>query len=217
MDAICIYAAADLHGSAARFEVVARQADRPEVQALVLAGDLVHYGRGHAILERLATLPKPVFVVRGNTDPVRIEKNIAAGPRMHSLHLKRRLYRRHPFVGVGGTLPVPFRSRIGWSETKMLKRLAPMLTTRSILVTHPPPWGVRDRVAGRWHAGSRGLRRLIEATNPAVLICGHIHEAAGIEWLGRTLVVNCALGRRRRGAIIRYDGHGMPNARMLNG
>jgi Icc-related predicted phosphoesterase len=215
MDATCIYAAADLHGRESRFEIVARQAERPEIQALVLAGDMVSYGRGHAILERLAALPKPVFVVRGNTDPVRIENTIAATRRMHSLHLERRSYRRHQFVGVGGTLPIPFRSRIGWSETEILKRLAPMLTTRSILVVHPPPWGVRDRVAGRWHAGSRGLRRLIEATNPAVLICGHIHEAAGIEWLGRTLVVNCALGKRGRGAIISFDGRTTPTARMI--
>ena len=215
MDTICLYAAADLHGRPARFEKVARHSQRPEVQAVILAGDLVNYGRGHANLKRLAALPMPVYAVRGNTDPGRIESFMASTPRLHALDLRRLTYNGFKIVGVSGTLPIPFRSRIGWSEARRLDRLAPLVDSRTILVAHPPPWGVRDRVAGRWHAGSRGLRRLVEKTSPAVLICGHIHEAAGIERLGQTLVVNCALGKQGQGAIITYDGHEMPTARML--
>lgn len=215
MDTFCIYAAADLHGRQASVEIVARQASRPEVQAVVLAGDLVQYRWGHDALAGLAALSKPVYAVRGNTDPLRIERALASSHRIQNLDLNTCRLDDLQFVGVSGTLPVPFRSRIGWSETRRLKRLATMVNSRSIVVAHPPPWGVQDRVAGRWHAGSRGLRRLVERASPAVLICGHIHEAAGIGRLGRTLVVNCALGKRGQGAIINYDGKAGPTARML--
>ena len=215
MDTICIYAAADLHGRPARFEIVARQSARTDVEVVILAGDLVNYRWGHANLNRLAALSKPVYAVRGNTDPGRIEHVLSSAHRLHALDLKCRTFNGFRFVGISGTLPIPFRSRIGWSEARRLDRLAAMIDSRTILVAHPPPWGVRDRVAGRWHAGSRGLRRLVAKASPAVLICGHIHEAAGIERLGRTLVVNCALGKQGQGAIISYGVHAMPTARML--
>ncbi len=182
---------------------------------LILAGDLVNYRWGHANLNLLTALPKPVLAVRGNTDSRRIEASMTAARQLHFMDLQSHTFNGFRIVGVSGTLAVPFRSRIGWLERRRLEHLAPLIDSRTILVTHPPPWGVRDRVAGRWHAGSSGLRRLIEMTPPAVLICGHIHEAAGIEEIGPTLVVNCALGKRGRGAIIRYDGCGRPSARML--
>ena len=216
MDTISIYAAADLHGRSSCVETVIRHANRADVHAVVLAGDLVHYRWGHAILGKMAALAKPVFFIRGNTDPRRIDHQaVHPDHQMYSLSRNPHQCRGHQIAGVSGTLPIPFRSRIGWCEAKRLERLAAMIDSRSILVAHPPPWGLRDRVAGRWHAGSRGLRRLIAAKSPAILICGHIHEAAGIAWLGRTLVVNCALGKQGQGAIIRYDGQRRPTARML--
>ena len=215
MDSICIYAAADLHGRPDRFDIVAKQAARPDIGLVVLAGDLVNYTGGRAGLKRLASLPKPLLAVRGNTDPRRIAASVPAGRGIDFLDIERRRIDGLAVVGIGGTLPIPFRSRIGWSERRRLERLAGLVDNRTIIVAHPPPWGVRDRVAGRWHAGSRGLRRLVAQLAPAVLICGHIHEAAGVGRIGPTLVVNCALGKQGRGAIISYDGDGKPRARML--
>ena len=37
------------------------------------------------------------------------------------------------------------------------------------------------------------LRDFIEKTQPALVLCGHIHEGRGIEQFGRTTVVNCGL------------------------
>jgi Icc-related predicted phosphoesterase len=47
------------------------------------------------------------------------------------------------------------------------------------------------------------------------MICGHIHEAAGVAHLEDTLVVNCALGGRRRGALILLEEGQRPFAEML--
>ena len=149
METIRLYAAADLHGRSSCVDIVTRHANRADVQAVVLAGDLVHYRWGHAILDKLAALPKPVYAVRGNTDPRRIEQAMDPARQIYSLNLQAHQCRGHRIAGVSGTLPIPMRSRIGWSEAKPLKRLAALIDSHSILVAHPPPWGLRDRVAGR--------------------------------------------------------------------
>jgi Icc-related predicted phosphoesterase len=97
----------------------------------------------------------------------------------------------------------------------MLDRLAPMVHNRSILVAHPPPRGTLDRVMGRFHAGSLRMARLVCKTAPAVMICGHIHESAGIDRIGATLVVNCALGSGRRGVSILVADGQPPEAALL--
>ena len=69
---------------------------------------------------------------------------------------------------------------------------------------------VVDEVGGRFHAGSKGVRRYIETHAPGVVLCGHIHEAPGTVHLGNTLVVNCSVGKRERAACITMDGTGFP-------
>ncbi|MEM2929882.1 MAG: hypothetical protein QW797_03360 [Thermoproteota archaeon] len=41
------------------------------------------------------------------------------------------------------------------------------------------------------HIGSVEVRRFIEEESPALCLCGHVHERAGLsEKIGRTLVIN---------------------------
>jgi Icc-related predicted phosphoesterase len=40
------------------------------------------------------------------------------------------------------------------------------------------------------HAGSKSLRRFIETIQPRLVVCGHIHESAGIDTIGGTRLVN---------------------------
>jgi Icc-related predicted phosphoesterase len=68
---------------------------------------------------------------------------------------------------------------------------------------------------GRFHAGSRGITRLVRETRPAVMICGHIHEASGVGRIGATRVVNCALGPNRRGAMVVMADGQAPAVTML--
>lgn len=106
------------------------------------------------------------------------------------------------FAGVSGAIPIPLRSRIAFSENAIWNRLIPRITSRTILIAHPPPWGCLDRVMGKFHAGCKSLERVIRNFQPALLICGHIHEDAGLVCLGKTLIVNCALGPDCGGTII---------------
>ena len=210
-----LYAAADLHGKRDHFDTVQAGLRQSRADALVLAGDLLNYGRGRPYLGMLENLPVPVFVVRGNSDPTRLDHWVGASRNVRSLHLKAVPLNGFELVGISGTLPIPFNSRAGWRETQHLKRLVALMHGRSVLVAHPPPHGRLDRVMGRFSAGSRGLARLVRQAHPAVMICGHIHEAAGVAYLDHTLVVNCALGADRRGALIVLEEGRRPYAEML--
>jgi len=61
-----------------------------------------------------------------------------------------------------------------------------------ILITHGPPRGVLDRNKEGELCGSTALRARILEITPALFVCGHIHEARGIDFLGNTRCVNAA-------------------------
>lgn len=205
-----IYAAADLHGRPERLAAVETHvaAHRPDL--LILAGDLSRRIRPDEMTGPLNRLSLPTFFIRGNSDSRQIEASLGQTTRLQNLHVTRKIVNDVGFVGVGGTISLPFHSRLGLAESALVARLSDLLLPGDVLVAHPPPYGVRDRVLGRFHAGSRAVKRLVERRAPALVLCGHIHEQSGVETLGKTVVVNCAMGRSCAGALIRYDGQSAP-------
>lgn len=195
-----IYAVADIHGRAGRFDLAERHMDAHRPDVVVLAGDLGR--RAGAGLARLGRAGVPMLAVRGNGDPRRLEDLFAGCPRFQRLHLQMVSVAGVRFVGVDGTLPLPFCSRIAWREQACLEALGPMVDPGTVLVGHPPPRGIRDAVLGHLPAGSPSLRRLILSRCPCVYVCGHIHEQAGWGRLGSTLVVNASMGRGGGGALV---------------
>lgn len=197
-----IYAVADIHGKERRFAKIERQLVVYKPDVMVIAGDLSNYTKPERALERLNALPLPVLVIRGNTDLKRVEQRFEAYPNLIPLHLKTVTIGKIPFLGLSGTIPVPFRSRIRFKESDLFNRAAALVTAHTVLVAHPPPYGFLDEVAGKIHAGSRKLYHLVVGRQPAFLLCGHIHERPGIVRIGRSLVVNCNVTRGRAGALI---------------
>ena len=60
-----------------------------------------------------------------------------------------------------------------------------------ILICHNPPKGKTvDAVNENLHAGSELFAKYIEENQPLAVVCGHIHEGAGMEKIGETLVIN---------------------------
>lgn len=210
-----IFAAADLHGRPERVAAVETHVAAHRPNLLILAGDLSRRMRPDKVAGPLSRLPVPTFFIRGNSDSRRLEASFARTSRLQNLHATRKIFNDVGFVGVGGTIPLPFHSRLGLAESVLMDRLSDLLKPGDVLVVHPPPYGVRDRVLGRFHAGSRAVKRLVERRAPALVVCGHIHEQAGIENLGKTVVVNCAMGRSFGGVLIRYDGQSVPECTIL--
>jgi Icc-related predicted phosphoesterase len=136
---------------------------------------------------------------------------------MHSLHFKKRTLNGINFSGIGGTVPLPFHSKICLREKRALNELRHLININSpsVLVFHTPPRWTRDEVLGKFSAGSRNLYEFTKINQPNLLICGHIHERAGITRIGKTLVVNCSISRSYAGAIIEYQRNNTPKAEMI--
>jgi Predicted phosphoesterases, related to the Icc protein len=79
---------------------------------------------------------------------------------------------------------------LGEKDIRVVEGLVQIDPKRTILLSHYPPFGVVDFTLSDTHAGDGYLRRLIERYQPPLVICGHIHEAKGIDKIGDTLVVN---------------------------
>jgi hypothetical protein len=210
-----IYATADLHGYLDRLGRVTDNVVALKPDVLVIAGDITGHRESAAYIRRLNDLPVPVLTVRGNMDAQEIENLIASCPNVISLHQKEVTFDGVMFVGMGGTIPVPFSSRICFREKQMIEAMDHLIKTDTVLVAHPPPYGTLDEGFGNLHAGSRGLRRLILEKQPRMLICGHIHEKPGWDCIEKTLVVNGSMGRSGAGALITLSGDAMPTVRML--
>jgi Icc-related predicted phosphoesterase len=99
-------------------------------------------------------------------------------------------------AAVGFSTPTPFGTPSEASETQICQWAHDVLEAaggfaRVILMIHTPPRGeVVDRLPSGVHVGSPGVRALIEKYQPAVVVTGHIHEAAGEERIGRSHVLN---------------------------
>ncbi len=210
-----IYAAADIHARPARLETICETVARVSADVLVVAGDISRRTLPPEKLRALEALPVPVLAVRGNSDSRRTMRRLAVIPRITCLHLEAVLIGGVHFVGIGGTLALPLRSRLAFRERTLTAAAADLVRPDTVLVTHAPPLGVRDLAFGRLHVGSYHLRRLVLQRRPRLLICGHVHEQAGTGFLGDTLVVNCSMGRGGAGALIHLAPDGPLGAEML--
>jgi len=68
-----------------------------------------------------------------------------------------------------------------------------------VLVCHQPPYGILDKVSGKYnpprdwigkHAGSKIILEYIKKKQPRYVFCGHIHEGKGKAKIGKTEVYN---------------------------
>ena len=204
----------DIHGNSLLAQKIYEQASTEEINALVVCGDLTHFGnlaQAKEVLKELTMFGLPVLFVPGNCDP----KELATTHFFEgaiNIHGKYEEVGSLGFIGVGGSSPSPFNTPFEISEDEIRKILTEAYNnlkseTRPVLVSHSPPFNTNvDITFSGVHAGSRAVREFIEAEKPILVLCGHIHEARGIEVLGEVLIVNPGLTRRGAFAIVDVDG-----------
>lgn len=200
----------DVHGRIDRLEAAGAWLRGHAPDLVLVTGDFgvgAGRGSGRALEDALAALDPlgaPVLWVPGNHDtrdldgPGKVDRRLleAAGLRV---------------FGLGGSTPTPARLPYEW-EDQELEGLEPPAC--DLLLAHDPPAGTSlDVTVGGRHVGSRTVRRWAEAGGAEVLVCGHIHEAAGAERVGPTLCYNAgSLGAPRgdaqAGLLVREPGGG---------
>jgi len=180
----------DIHGDTAALErLMEREADH-----YIAAGDLTSWGRGlDRCGEILGRRAGRVWVLPGNHESEQQIAEFCARFGLREFHGRTFEEDGWSVAGLGYSNPTPFHTPGEYSEDELARRLAPFAELDPlILICHTPPLGTPlDRIRKGLHAGSRSVREFIERRQPAWFVCGHIHEAEGVQTtLGRTRAVN---------------------------
>ena len=186
-----ILAFSDLHcdlEQAARLTELSADAD-----VVIGAGDFasVHQGLEETI-DALSGITTPTVLVPGNNETETALREAAAGWAAATvLHGESTEIGGQIFYGLGGGIPTtPWSWSFDFDEAEAAMKLEDC-PEDAFLVVHSPPKGHCDSGEGGPHFGSKAILEAIEAKQPEVAVCGHIHEAWGqVSEVGRTRVMN---------------------------
>ncbi len=194
-----ILAASDLHGDSTQIERLADRAVKENVDLVVLCGDLTSPFQTPGIIKPFVDRGKRVLLVPGNHDGLVLGDFLADFYNVKNLHAN---YAKYYDVGLFGC----GLANVGLdalSEDEIFNTMrngfnAVKSIQKKIAVSHVHPGGtIVEKIAPGF--GSKGLRSFIEKYQPDFLLCGHVHEAAGVEdFIGNTKVINVG----RNGKII---------------
>ncbi len=204
-----IIAFGDIHMSLGNFAQIPgiKTADQ-----IILTGDLTNFGgrlEAKEILNQVMTINPRVLGLLGNLD--HFEINTYLDELDINLHGQARLLQRQVcLMGLGGSNPTPFKTPTEFTEEELSAGLTQaheqartfMALSKPgghpkiplILVSHTPPLNTKtDRLTNGAHVGSAAVRHFIEEQQPDLCLCGHIHEAKGEDWIGRTHILNSGM------------------------
>lgn len=193
-----IVAISDLHGA---HEVLSLL---PSFDLLIIAGDITNFGPATMVDKIVEMVEKPLLAVPGNCDPEEVLNKL----KRHyiNLHGEARVIGGMAFFGCGGANGFIGTSLEFTEEEirKILKEGYEQLpkTMPKVLVSHVPPFGFCDVTRNGAHVGSVAIADYIDEVD--LIICGHIHEARGIEKVGKTIIVNCGFGEKGEFAEIKF-------------
>ena len=194
-----IYAITDIHGYFTAVVKQRRNILKTKPDVVIIIGDIVHFGsinQVSAILKYLSFEDIPTFFIPGNCDPREL-LNVDIIRTCRNIHEKNVEMNNFVIVGFGGSNITPFNTLIEFNENEIYDRLKSSIDAsdyrdkKLILVTHVPPYGTKlDITFMHQHVGSKSVKRIIEEYQPLLSIHGHIHEAQGYDYIGRTLIIN---------------------------
>ena len=173
-----ILAFSDVHRDVRQARRLAERARDADV--VVAAGDFASVHRGlEEMIDMLVAIETPTVLVPGNNETDEALRAACAGwSAARVLHGEGAEIEGVPFFGLGGGVPAtPWDWSFDLDEEEAADRLA-ACPEGGVLIVHSPPKGYVD---GKRHLGSEAILRTIEEKQPRLVICGHIHEAAGEE------------------------------------
>jgi Icc-related predicted phosphoesterase len=191
-----ILAFTDIHGAFGTIEEILSKESAFDL--ILIGGDLTTHGtsrQAEQAIGQFRRFGKPLLAVAGNmdspaTDDIFMELGI-------SLNGKGVVIDGVGFFGVSGSPFTPMNTPYEISEEEIGKRAEAgwqqVETARwKVFAPHAPPRDTKlDKIFLGKHVGSSAVREFVEKRQPDLVICGHIHEARGIDTLGKSKMVNC--------------------------
>lgn len=197
-----LFAVSDIHGATKPIEKAApliRESDW-----VVIAGDITHTRTRAEAVDVIACLEQfssRILAVHGNWDKTEVKDLLEE--KGYSLHGKGRVLAGTGFFGLGGSSPTPIKTATTYTEDEIALTLQAGYeqvsdASQVVLISHVPPRGVRDRSFIGLRGGSRSVRAFLERHPVSLCLCGHIHEASGIERFQNTIVANSGSFKKGR-------------------
>ncbi|NOY21938.1 MAG: hypothetical protein GXO70_00295 [Acidobacteria bacterium] len=193
----------DIHGALNKLAAAAPLL--AESDLTVVCGDLTRHGDLNElrhVVTGLKQSTRNLLAIPGNMDGkdgTRIlnEMNV-------NLHGKPVTIKHIRFIGSGGATPTPFGTPYEIPESEIVDLLNRQyeadFSGRLAVICHNPPYGTKlDRIMLGRYVGGREIRQWVEKIQPDVFLTGHIHEAAGMDKIGKTILLNP--GPFRRGGV----------------
>jgi len=184
-----ILAASDLHGDTRRVKKLADLAYKKNVDLVVIAGDITQFDMDASnMIGPFLKKGKRVLFVAGNHDSPATAEFLSEKYKITNLQFYPTKQEGVGFFGCGGANVGPnmltekefaHYLKSGFSFIKD--------SEKKIMITHLHPAGTKiEKIS---FEGSESIRKAIEDFQPDIHICGHIHEAEGIEeHIGKTHV-----------------------------
>ena len=195
-----ILAAGDIHSDPKLVKHLAEKAEKENVDLVILCGDLTLAEQDtRGIVGPFRARGKRVLLVPGNHESVATADYLAAKYDAKNLHGNGVKYGNIGFFGCGGANMGPVLNLTDHETFELLKTgfEKEQDSKKKIMVTHVHPADSKIEQFSHVLKGSKGVRKAIETLEPDLLLCGHVHEAQGIEEvIGKTRVINvCREGR----------------------
>lgn len=195
-----ILAVGDIHGDSKLARRLAERAAEEAVDWVVLCGDLtLAETKLDYILGPFVNRKLKVAFVPGNHESAATADFLAQKYGVVNLHGAYHRDLHVGFFGCGGGITGPVHKLheddIFYALGKAHKGVK--YSRKRIMVTHVHPEGSLMERFSSFVEGSSGVRKAIDELKPDLVLCGHVHEARGIEeMIGSTKVVNVATKER---------------------
>lgn len=195
-----LLAAGDFHGDKSAAKRLADLAEKEDVDLVILNGDLVEEQDTSGIIGPFVAKKRKVIILPGNHETIATTDFLAELYNVTNLHGYYIKFNDIGLFGCGGAnvgLSQLSENEIYDTLKKGFEKIKD--SPKKIMVTHIHPAGSLMESFSKFVKGSVGLRKAIDKFKPDILICGHVHEAEGIEEIvGKTKVINVG----KKGKII---------------
>jgi uncharacterized protein len=188
----------DVHMAIAQMQKIALELASADL--IILSGDLTNFGGrvdAAKVLQAARTYCRQVLALPGNVDQPEVLDFLQA--EQVSLHREHRCVDELSIFGCGGSNITPFHTPLEYEDAALGVILADAHkgvteAPLQLMVCHTPPHATKlDRLTNGTPVGSQAVREFIALHQPQVCITGHIHESPGVDYIGRTKILNAGL------------------------
>lgn len=185
----------DIHMAIAQMAKIAVELSTADL--IILSGDLTNFG-GSAdaakVVNAARTYCPAVLALPGNLDQPEVIDFLRA--EQIALHGESRRWGELGLFGCGGSNLTPFHTPLEYQDEELGAILEQAYTGVTdaplrLMVCHTPPHATTvDRLTTGTPVGSPAVRQFIAEHQPHLCITGHIHESPGVDFIGRTKILN---------------------------